>query len=538
MERAGVFGGCVFSTQPLEQKMKNGLPFDKRLDEVLSWTRGYEDRLFPVLWIHPDEENIIEKVGLAAERGVAGFKMICTDYFVYEEKCLAVLREIARLGLPVIFHSGILWDGRVSSSYNRPVNWEALLSVKGLRFSLGHCAWPWIDECISLYGKFLNSTMYSRESAEMFFDITPGTPEIYRKELLTKLYNIGYNVGDNVMFGTDCSASDYSADWASRWLSLDGKILEELGVSRKNLENLYCRNLLRFLGKSDERSEKIAPTTDNAAAWSAENPEVRKIIERWYGRIGFPKCYGREFGKALSEIPISDAITPESYDYTREPSKRNLLSLLYMCDEVERKYRALGIPEKILLDTLYDLRIYTEEWSSVKGELCLGETAWLKRHMNLDIFRLGRLQFAFGNAATEFPTLGVKRGEPILEIHIPALGKLTPEDTAASISEAKEFFAKYFPSYEYKAFTCHSWLLDETLKKYLGEDSNIIKFGDMFVRSESEESSELLRYVFSWDTNEINVRHAVAGSSFAEKVKRAFLSGTKFYETHGAIAKD
>ena len=72
----------------------------------------------------------------------------------------------------------------------------------------------------------------------------------------------------------------------------------------------------------------------------------------------------------------------------------------------------------------------------------------------------------------------------------------------------------------------------------LGEDSNIIKFGDMFVRSESEESSELLRYVFSWDTNEINVRHAVAGSSFAEKVKRAFLSGTKFYETHGAIAKD
>lgn len=28
----------------------------------------------------------------------------------------------------------------------------------------------------------------------MFLDLTPGTPEIYRRDLLTKLFTIGYDV--------------------------------------------------------------------------------------------------------------------------------------------------------------------------------------------------------------------------------------------------------------------------------------------------------------------------------------------------------
>ena len=66
-------------------------------------------------------------------------------------------KEIAKLNVPVIFHTGILWDGRVSSNYNRPLHWESLLPITNLRFSMGHCSWPWVDECIALYGKFLKS---------------------------------------------------------------------------------------------------------------------------------------------------------------------------------------------------------------------------------------------------------------------------------------------------------------------------------------------------------------------------------------------
>jgi len=152
--------------------------------------------------------------------------------------------------------------------------------VEGLRFSMGHCSWPWVDECIALYGKFLNS-LTAHNTAEMFFDITPGTPEIYREELLTKLYTIGYDVGDNVLFGTDSSAECYKQEWAGKWLSIDGKILDKLGVSRENREKLYEKNLLRFLGKTQVSVEHKSPVPDDANAWSPVNPRVEQTIRKW-----------------------------------------------------------------------------------------------------------------------------------------------------------------------------------------------------------------------------------------------------------------
>ena len=111
MEAAGVYGGCIFSHQPYINKpgsvFEDGKSFDERLTNVLGWTKGYEDRLFPIIWIHPYEENIIENIHKAVDAGICGFKIICNDFFVYEEKSLEVLREIASLDKPVFFHSGM-----------------------------------------------------------------------------------------------------------------------------------------------------------------------------------------------------------------------------------------------------------------------------------------------------------------------------------------------------------------------------------------------------------------------------------------------
>ena len=183
MAQVGVSGGCVFSNAPkIPGDMEgtlfgDGTDFETRMQELRDWTQGYEDRLFPILWIHPDEEDVMEKLDIAAQAGVCGFKMICNNFFVYEEKCMKLLRRIAQLGKPVIFHSGILWDGGVSSKYNRPLYWEALREIPGLRFSLAHCSWPWFDECVALYGKFLNANI-RRKSAQKFFELTPGTQRI------------------------------------------------------------------------------------------------------------------------------------------------------------------------------------------------------------------------------------------------------------------------------------------------------------------------------------------------------------------------
>ena len=104
-----------------------------------------------------------------------------------------------------------------------------------------------------------------------------------------------------------------------------------------------------------------------------------------------------------------------------------------------------------------------------------------------------------------------------------------------SMEAAKKFFAQYFPDFKYKVFTCHSWLIDEDLKEFLPENSNIVKFGDMFYRAKNYDSNALLRYIFHWDTNEINLRYAYSSSAFAEKIKAAVLKGRVFHETLGII---
>lgn len=537
MNKSGIYGGCVFSNWPVENNSRIGTSFIERMEEVLNWCKGYEDRLFPVMWIHPYEENIIENIRKAADNGICGFKMICNNYYIYEDKCIEVLKEIARLDKPVFFHSGILWDAQVSSNFNRPMNWEALLSIDGLRFSIGHCSWPWIEECVAMYGKFLHAGNTRNDTAEMFFDITPGTPEIHRKKLFELLYTLGYDVGDNIIMGFDCSADTYNNLFVDKWQNIDSGILTELGLSKENLEKLRYKNLLRFLGKTETKIQHFLPKADKPETWRCDNPDVYKTIEEFYKLLGFPKEYDDEFYEALSEIKISDATEINSYDFNCKDGKRNLLSYLYMLKDMEEKYEEKGIPDEIFLDTARDIVTWTKTWTYLKGELYLGELAWLSNPFKMKLFRLGRLQFCMGQAEVDLPEKGIVKGDNVMEVHIPEGSPLTPEECEASVERAKEFFEKYYPQFEYKYFTCHSWLMDDTLKEILSENSNMIKFQNMFELYHKEESDDILKYVFKWSTRRSNLRFEVPFSSFAEKVKKLAMSGKAFYAALGVLEK-
>lgn len=536
MDKAGIYGCCLFSNCPKENDQKLGTSFEERLDEVLSWQKGYEDRIFPVLWIHPFEEEAIKKVKIAVERGICAFKIICNNFFVNDEKCIALLEEIAKYDKPVFFHTGILWDGCVSSDYNRPLYWESLINIKGLRFSMGHCSWPWVDECIALYGKFLNA-LNEKNTAEMFFDLTPGTPEIYRKELLKKLYTIGYDVGDNVLFGTDSSAHAYRYEWPEKWLKIDGEILRELGISKLNLEKLYNKNLMRFLGKEQVQVQRKSPSYDDSNEWSGVNQDVKIIIEKWYKMLGFPKEYDNEFYKYLSTIKVSDAITLSDYDLNCDDGARNLLSFLYLCENTKNLYIEKKIPEEILIDTLKDIVVWTKTYTNFKNKLYLRELNWLKNHLSGKLFKLGRLQFCLGVSPCQSKEFNLKKGDKVIEVHIPEGEKLSVEECEKSFALARKFFKTYFPEHEYQYFLCHSWLLDESLKNYVNGESNILKFANLFEIIEKEKSNAIIRYLFTWDTTTINLPTKVSISSFADKVKKAVLKGETFYESVGIIKK-
>ena len=257
LAQAGVYGSAVFSQTPVH----GGPGYEQRIEAVLKFCENYPGRLFPVLWIHPFEKRAVEHAIDAAERGIAGFKFICNNYFVSDPQCMALLRVIADLGKPVCFHSGILWDDGVSGQFNRPLNWECLLTLPKLKFSMAHCSWPWYDECIALYGKFQHALAHRSDACEMFFDLTPGTPVPYRRDLLTKLFTVGYDVKHNIMFGTDC-LTDYRSEWSIKWQGIDNEIYSDLGISDDIRENIYNGNFMRFFGISNEVYDKKPLSSD------------------------------------------------------------------------------------------------------------------------------------------------------------------------------------------------------------------------------------------------------------------------------------
>jgi predicted TIM-barrel fold metal-dependent hydrolase len=266
---AGIYGCSVISNRPLEMNPETGTDFDARLSQVLEWSRGYEDRIVPILWIHPKETEIKKKICRAVDAGVAAFKVICNNFYVGDPISMDMMEAIAETGKPVIFHSGISWDGTPSSHYNRPANWEALLELKNLKFSLAHCSWPWIDECIAVYGKFLNA-LSKGKTVEMFVDLTPGTPEIYREELFYKLFSVGYDVPNNIMYGTDSRAENYQTAWAKKWLAIDTALFDKFNIPPKMRQKIFHDNFMRFLGRSDVKVERFIPLPDSQTVWTPE----------------------------------------------------------------------------------------------------------------------------------------------------------------------------------------------------------------------------------------------------------------------------
>ena len=261
------------------------------------------------------------------------------------------------------------------------------------------------------------------------------------------------------------------------------------------------------------------------------------VIKKWYARLGFPEKYNAEFEKALHNTDLSDLTTVEAYDKNCVDGKKNLLAYLYFCEDAERAMLSRGISADVITDTLTDIVTWCNTWSGVKGELYLGELPWLANHLKGSFFRLGRLQFFLTGAERDIPKYGIGKGETLVEVHIPEGKRLTVEDCEASVDAAREFFAKYFPESPFTVFTCHSWLLDDTLDAFLSPESGILRFAGMFDRVARDEAPALIRYLFSWDTTPENLKDKTPTSGFAAKIKDAFLAGTKFYEVLGVIPR-
>jgi hypothetical protein len=74
----------------------------------------------------------------------------------------------------------------------------------------------------------------------------------------------------------------------------------------------------------------------------------------------------------------------------------------------------------------------------------------------------------------------VKKGDAVLGIHISAGVPLAMEACKESMARALEFFPRVLSDVDFKAFTCETWFLDPTLRKFCKPNSNIVQFQKRF----------------------------------------------------------
>lgn len=257
----------------------------------------------------------------------------------------------------------------------------------------------------------------------------------------------------------------------------------------------------RLAVRPDDAAEIMAGWPDpDSARWT---PELRWLLDRSIALVR-ADLGGHGWLPPGPELPRD-----------RGPAWRHLYVYAYLAlvDVARGYHRDHGIADAVSWTSLADLgrnlaidrRMNREGWPVMQS--------WLTLHARGSIYELGRLQHHPADT-----TIG---------LHIPEAGPLTPQAVSASLAEARAFFPRHFPDQQFTAFTCGSWLLDPQLLEYLPEDSNIIRFQQMFELEPYEEPEgldadvEVLRFVFRTLTTPLDrlPRHSVLQRAAVDHLK-------------------
>lgn len=188
--------------------------------------------------------------------------------------------------------------------------------------------------------------------------------------------------------------------------------------------------------------------------------------------------------------------------------------VVFLCatPAIREWHRAHAVSDQMSWDSLADLGRHVRLYRERNATTGLDTQRWISLTFRGGLFAIGRLQYApyhlqTGPAGPLFwydvesanrrgPAFA--RGAPVLGVHIPEAGPLTPSACRDSFQAARTFFNEHFPEYVNAIATCTSWLLDDQLQHYLEPDSNIIAFQRRFelVPGWRESDSSAFHFVF------------------------------------------
>ena len=165
-------------------------------DQVAAYVRTAPDRLIGLAGIDPSEpkEAIAELERARSDLRMPGVAVApaAQDFHPSSSQAMLVYGEVARLRMPILFHTGVFVTASTKMEYARPVLLdEVARELPDLKIVIAHLGFPWVTETVVLLAKHPN----------VYAEISWLLPQPWQAyQALATAYQFG--VMDKLLFGS------------------------------------------------------------------------------------------------------------------------------------------------------------------------------------------------------------------------------------------------------------------------------------------------------------------------------------------------
>lgn len=214
------------------------------------------------------------------------------------------------------------------------------------------------------------------------------------------------------------------------------------------------------IGFSEEDAAYLSKVCDTLTEDKESRDKIKCALDDLF------LCRERKYNEILKQLSEEKNI----HIYTV-----NLAFLLLAARPLRYIYKAKGISEDVYYNSVLDLSTKNDECKKVYGIVGTFVSDWMSLYYWFRIYGLGRLQYEPMASDIDFKDY-VKKGDTVLNCHIPSTGPLTEELLMDSLKKAYDFFGYAGPM----PVRCASWLIHPGIATCYKEGSNMKMFYDCF----------------------------------------------------------
>lgn len=276
------------------------------------------------------------------------------------------------------------------------------------------------------------------------------------------------------------------------------------------------------------------------------NECISSLIADYGALLGHPvtkgilRSYSEEYaaGKSFSFYDASCLLAEQGRQAGVHPYASEILFYLHLAPILQENYRQEGIPDRYfsgmmqgILCKLYECHGMYDIWGSFVS-------VWFARFFNRSLYAIGRFEFCLMNSPADYEVCGkrVKKGQPLIDVHIPSRGRLSEQEMVASYAEAADFFKKRAGLPEV-VFHCESWLLADFHEEFLREDGGIRLFAHRYAVVERTPDEGDLWRIFYKDAD-LPPEALPEDTALKRGYKKRLLLGKELYGGRGLFVYD